>query len=241
MIDVHPPDLRGGRLQQLIDTAAAGRAGNGNSSRVTIALKPGRYTLEQPITLGQQHSNLTLRGSPEATTLSAAPSFEKAFGQGMIVPAGASNVTITGLELELPQVPAALPKVRASQQQDKTFAAAVNAVAANRHISIGIRPVHCTALTISDCVFRFTLGTQVTAPAAAAPPAAVFGAGVFAAADCVGLHLGRNRFLHDPPPRIGAEGPQHALAGYLLTPTTIAQTSGNKHPGNSTAARSTPR
>lgn len=82
MIDVHSPDLRGGRLQQLIDTAATCRCGNGNSSRVTIALQPGRYTPEQPITLHRQHSNLTLHGSPQATIPSAAHGSEQAFGQG---------------------------------------------------------------------------------------------------------------------------------------------------------------
>ena len=228
MIDIRPPDLRGGRLQQLIETAAAGRPGNGNSSRVAIALPPGRYTLEQPITL-HQHSNLTLRGSPEPPILSAALGSEKAFDQGLIVPTGANNVTITDLELELPQVPAAVPKVRPSQQQDKAFAAAVNALAADRHVSIGIWPVHCAALTISDCLFRFTLGTQVTTPSVTtALPTAAFGVGVFGAAGCVGLHLERNRFLQDPPPDIEADGPQHALAGYLLTLTTVAQTSANK-------------
>jgi hypothetical protein len=186
MIDVHPPGPERRTAAAADRHRRRGRPGNGNSSRVAITLKPGRCTLKQPITLGQQHSNLTLRGSPEATTLSAAPSFEKAFGQGLIVLVGASNVTITGLELELPQVPAALPKVRESQQQHKTFAAAVNAVAANRHVSFGIRPVHCAAPTIGDCLFRFTPGTQVTAPGAApAPPGAVFGAGVFAAAEVI--------------------------------------------------------
>jgi hypothetical protein len=229
MIDVHPSDVSGRRLQQLIDVAAAGLPSDHNSSRVTISLQPGRCTLEQPLTLGQQHSNLTLSGCSEATVLSAAPGFEKAFGQGLIAMAGANSIAITGLELELPQVPAALARVRASHLQDKAFAAAVNTIAANRHVSIGMRPVHCAVLSTSDCLFRFTLGPQVTPPEAApVRPGTVFGVGVFAASDCVGLQLERNRFLHDPALRIDAKGPQHALAGYLLTRAAVAQ-AGGKH------------
>ena len=198
-------------------TAAASRS----------ASSPGGTNLQEPITLRQQHSNLTVCGRSEAAVISAAPGFEPAFGQGLIVLVGANNVTITGLQLELPQIPAALATVRASQQQDKAFAAAVNAIAANRHVSIGIRPVHCAVLTISDCLFRFTLGAQVTTPEAApAPPGTVFGVGVFAASDCAGLHLERNRFLYDPAPRPDVEGSQHALAGYLLTPAAVAPAGG---------------
>lgn len=82
---------------------------------------------------------------------------------------GADNLTITGLEPELPRVQDALLRVHASQQQVETLAAAVNAIAANRHVSIGNRPVHCFALTISDCVFQFTLSAQVTQPATSGP------------------------------------------------------------------------
>ena len=87
--------------------------------------------------------------------------------------------------------------------------------------------MHCAVLTISDCLFRFTLGAQVTTPEAApAPPGTVFGVGVFAASDCAGLHLERNRFLYDPAPRPDVEGSQHALAGYLLTPVAVAPAGG---------------
>jgi hypothetical protein len=204
MIDIHPPDLRGERLQQVIDAAAAARSGNVNSSRVTFTLQRGRYMLELPITLYQQHSNLTLPGSPEATILSAAPGSEKAFDQGLIALASADNATITGLELELSQVSTALPGICASRQQAKTFAAAVDAIATNRHVSISNRPVHWTTLTINDCVSRFSFGTTPGAPWA---PAAVFGVGIFAAADFGGLHLLTVRGRTFPLPE------RHATAG----------------------------
>lgn len=225
IIDVRPSHVRDGRLQQLIDVAATGRTGNGG--RVTIRLQPGRYALKEPIVLREQHSNLTLRGCSEAAVISAVPGFEKAFAQGLIVLAGVNKVTITGLELELPLVPATLAQVRASQQQDKPFAAAVNAIAANRSVSIGIRPVHCAALTITNCLFQFSLGAQVITPEAApTTPATVFGVGVFAASDCAGLQLKRNRFLCNRAPRLAAEGAQHAPAGYLPTPATVAPADG---------------
>jgi hypothetical protein len=165
-IHASPSDVRDGRLKQLIEVAATGRTGNDNGGRVTIRLQPGRNALEEPIVLREQHSNLNLRGSPEADITGAAPGFEKALGQGLIVLAGANNVTITGLELVLRQVPATLAQIRACYLQDKTFAAAVDAIVANRYVSIGIRPVHCAALTntIRPCYAGIWL-TDATAAA----------------------------------------------------------------------------
>ena len=136
-----------------------------------------------------------------------------------------TDAAVAGLELELLQVPAALAQVRASHLQDKAFAAAVDPLAANRYISIGIRPVHCAALTITNCQFRFSLGAQgMTSGAAPTPPGTVFGMGVFAASDCAGLQLERNQFLCDRASRLDAAGAQHSLAGYRLTPTAVAPT-----------------
>jgi hypothetical protein len=224
-IGIRPSNVRDGRLQQLIDAAVAGRPGE-DSSRVTICLKPGRYELHQPITLREQHSNLALRGRSETGVISATSGFETAFGQGLIVLVGATNVTITYLEVELPQIPAALARVRASRQQRKAFADAVNAATANRWISIGIPPMHCTVLAITDTdyLFRFSLGEHVTiAEVEQTVPRTVIGVGVFASGQSGGLQLERNRFLHDSAPRFDVEDPYHGLAGYLLTPTAVAR------------------
>jgi hypothetical protein len=223
IIDVRPSDVRDGRLQQLIDAAVPGRRGEGDSSRVTICLQPGRYELQEPITLREQHSNPALRGCPEAAVISAAPGFGTAFGQRLIVLIGVNNATITRLELELPQTLATLARVRASRRQGKAFAAAVDAIGANRYVSIGIRPVHCAAQTITNCLSRFTFGAQgTTYGAAPTPPGTVFRVGVFAASDWAGLQLKLIRFLCDRAPRLDAEGHRHALAGYLLTPAALA-------------------
>ena len=161
-IDVSPSDVRDGRLQQLTGAAVAGRPGEDSSTRVTICLQPGRYRLQQPITLREQHSNLALRGCPEATVINAATGFETAFSQGMIVLVGTNNVTITGLELDLPQVPAALASARASRQQGKAFADAANEVALGRWISIGIRPAHCAVLAITGICLIVTTAAALT-------------------------------------------------------------------------------
>ena len=161
-IDVSPSDVRDGRLQQLTGAAVACRAGEDSSTRVTICLQPGRYRLQQPITLREQHSNLALRGCPEATVINAATGFETAFSQGMIVLVGTNNVTITGLELDLPQVPAALASARASRQQGKAFADAANEVALGRWISIGIRPAHCAVLAITGICLIVTTAAALT-------------------------------------------------------------------------------
>ena len=169
-IDVNPPDVRDGRLQQLIDAAVAGRPSK-DSNRVTICLQPGRYELQQAITLRDRHSNLALRGCSEAAVISAATGFETAFGQGLIVLVGANNVT--GLELVLLQIPAALARVRPSRQQSKAFAAAVNAIAVNRRISIGIRPVHYAVLASTDYLSAETNSNRMSSTGA--NPAALLG------------------------------------------------------------------
>ena len=87
--------------------------------------------------------------------------------------------------------------------------------------------MHCAALTITDCLFRFSLGAHVTTPEVA--PAAGNG-----------LRRGRLRRqqLRGPATRTqpvparprtasDVEGPQHALVGYLLTPTAVAPAGGN--------------
>ena len=225
-IDVSPSNVRDGRLQQLID-AADGWSSEDNSSRVTICLQPGRYELQQLIMLREQHSNPALRGCPEAAVISADPGFGTAFGQRLIVLVGVNNATITRLELELPQILATLARVRASRRQGKAFAAAVDAIAANRYVSIGIRPVHCAAQTITNCLSRFRFGAEgTTSGAAPTPPGTVFRVGVFAASDCAGLQLKLIRFLCDRAPRLDAEGHRHALAGYLLTPAALAPADG---------------
>jgi hypothetical protein len=219
-IEVHPADAASGQLAALIDSAAAGRVPGDLASRVTVCFAPGRYELPEPIVLREQHSNLILRGCSEAAVLAAQPGQEQEFGQGIVVLAGANNVTVTGFEFELPQVPApGVVRDTSGTVVKPDVISAIDAVAGNSYVSIGIRPVNCAALEISDCIFLFSAAEQ--------PPATrtVFGAGVFAAGDCPGLLLNRNQFLR-PQVQGKDEGSEYVLAGYLLTPTLVSEITG---------------
>jgi len=225
-IEVRPSDVAAGQLQALLDRAAAGRTVSDRNSRVTVCFAPGRYELAEPLILRKQHSNLTLRGCNDAAVVSVRPGEEAAFGPGLIVLADVDNVTITGFEFELPQVPATLAHVRGSTGGvfDRETMRAINAEIGNRYVSIGIRPINCAVLEIDRCLFRFSLGEHRTTPEIAQTmPRDVFGVGVFAAGGCWGVRLTRNRFLHDPAMPQGTDGrPLHYLVGYLLTPTAVA-------------------
>jgi hypothetical protein len=225
-IEVRPSDAASGKLQALLDKAAAGRVLGDRAGRVTICFEPGRYELAEPLVIRQRHSNLTLRGCTEAAVISAKPGAEAQFGQGLFILADADNVTITGFEFELPQVPAAIAKISgaASGAFTSDVTRAINAELANRYVSIAIRPINCAVLEISDCLFRFTLGEhQGSLAAEQTMPRNVFGIGIFAAGGCWGLRLTRNRFLHEPEIPIDDQGVRRALVGYLLTPTATTR------------------
>jgi hypothetical protein len=218
-IEVHPADAASGNLAALIDKAAAGRVLGDRSGRITVCFGPGRYELPGPIVLREQHSDLILRACSEAAVFAAQPGQEQEFGQGMVVLAGADNVTIAGFGFELPEVPGA-GGLRDTPGSVVTpdVTGAINALVADSYVSIGIRPVSCAALEISDCLFTFGAGQQ-------GAPRRVFGAGVLAAGDCPGMRLNRNQFLRQQVPGQD-EGSEYVLAGYLLTPTLVSEITG---------------
>ncbi|TQF68269.1 hypothetical protein FK531_14270 [Rhodococcus spelaei] len=197
-LHLHPSDARAGRIQHLIDQTTAGRSATDRSSRLTICLTPGRYELQQPIVLQAQHSNLILRACSDGAVLAAAAGSEDAFVQGLIVLIEASNVTISGLELDLPQVPLA--------------------AIADVNTAIGIRPVNCATLEISDCLFQFGVGDPTT-------PSGVFGVGVWPVGSCIGFRMRDNQFRQSPPVTGNTQGSTpDALYGYLLMPINSTNT-----------------
>jgi len=225
-IEVRASDAAADRLQALIDRATAGRIVSERAGRVTVCFAPGRYELAEPLVLRKNHSNLTLRGCNDAAVITVRPGDEAAFGHGLIVLVDVDNVTITGFEFELPQVPATLARVQGSTGGvlNRETVRAINAEVGSRYVSIAIRAINCAVLEVDKCLFRFTLGEHRTTPEIAQTmPRDVFGVGVFAAGGCWGVRLRDNRFLHDPEVPQGTDGrPLHYLIGYLLTPTAVA-------------------
>jgi hypothetical protein len=228
-IEVRPSDS--GRLQELIDSAAAARVLGDRGDRVTICFEPGRYELTEPLLLRREHSNLTLRGCNEGAVITVAEEHEADFGQGMIVLLDADNVTITGFEFAMPQVPATIAHAQGSSGGvfDRQAIRAINAEITGRYVSIALRPINCAMLEVDDCLFRFSVGEhQTTLEDAQTMPRNVFGVAIFAAGGVWGLRLTRNRFLHDPTTPQQDGGPLHLLIGYLLTPTVVSRSEGTK-------------
>ncbi|MBK8460531.1 MAG: hypothetical protein IPL43_10425 [Micropruina sp.] len=231
-IEVRPSHAANGSLQARIDRAVAGRTPKERGDRVMVCFAPGRYELSRPLILGKRHSNLTLRSCNEAAVLTVREGAETEFGHGLVIAVDADNLTISGLEFELPQVPATLARVSGTTGGvfDREAVRAINVEQANRYVSIGVRAINCAVLAVSDCLFRFTVGErQTTREDAQTMPRNVFGVGVFAGGGAWGFQLRDNRFLHDATVPIADDGPYHLLVGYLLTQTAIGRSTEATH------------
>ena len=233
-IEVHPSDAASGRLQALVERAATGRRPAHRDSRVTVCFAPGRYELRAPLVLRRRHSNMTLRGCSEAAVIAAHPDAVEAFGHGLVVLADVDNVTITGLEFVLPQVPSALAKVQASTGSlfDRAAARAINDAGAGRYLSIGIRAVECAVLEVTDCLFRYSLGEHETTPEVEQTmPRSVLGVGVFLSGGSWGLRVLDNRFLHHGSAPVEDRELTRLLVGLLHVPSAAAGMLGAKRLG----------
>lgn len=229
-LEVTPADA--GTLQQKIDSVALGRNIHNRAARITVCFKPGLYELSAPLQLGEQHSRLILAGCSGATIVSALPEAVDRFDQGLIQLAEADDVTITGMEFRLPLVKQNLTFSRPLRTALGAEARPVlNALAGVTYYSVGIRPVDCAVLTVSECLFRYAL------PPADNPDELpnVFGTGIFASGNVWGARITRNEFLHDPMVALVQGAPYKLLAGYLASPLSLADivsgTSAGAQPG----------
>jgi hypothetical protein len=183
-----------GSLQALIDAAALRRRPPSRANRIAVCLSPGRYVLSEPLRLGHGHSHLVLEGCHDGVVMTAATGSDERFVQGLIELVHADNVTISGIEFELPQAPARSAGVVAQMAELKAFKSPVQALYRNLYASVGIRPVHCAELEVERCLFRFRVGD---ATAGDNGPRNVFGVGIYAGSECWGMRVERCRFLYD--------------------------------------------
>ena len=185
-VSLSPDDMSIDRtLQSVID---------GLSAPATLCLAPGTYQLTEPLRIGPSQAGLTIVAENGAT-LAAAAGSEAAFGDGLIVIAGASDVTLRGLTLIPPSV--AVPAGLLNGMANLTRIALATAVEPMAEFlklltvqtrqtltMIGVRAAGCESLTLADCTVQF------------GKPAgrAMFGIGVFATGDCRGLAVRGCRF-----------------------------------------------
>lgn len=217
---VRPEEVREGQtLQMILDRYK-------NQGAVTICLMPGVYRLQQPLRLDASHSGLTLQGCQAGVILQAAQGNEKAFLDGLVVLVSADRVTLKRLQFHIPIVPFVASGGRLAGFTDQQMQQLRENLGGDTGVCIGARPVQCGQLAIEDCQFRFLPSvTLQNLPIILRELELIniFGVGIFAASDCLGLTVHRNQFL------VGQNGDlspntrqQINLLGYVLVPTIVS-------------------
>jgi hypothetical protein len=209
-ITVRPEDITpANTLQNLLDQY------QNLQTAAVICLLPGTYALNAPLRLTSAHSGITMQACQEGTArIQAAPGSEGQFTDGLVVLGTAHNVTLRGLEFVLPMVPFTPPGGQFAGLPVGSLDPDVQTAIGNLVVSIGVRPVSCTGLTIEKCRFQFSRwsGPAVSQvgsrDARAERPALPFGVGVFGAGQCDGWRLEGNEFV----------GATAFAAGVLLVP-----------------------
>jgi hypothetical protein len=172
----------------------------------TICLMPGVYELPAPLRIGPGNANLTIEGHNEGVVLRAAPGREPQFLQGLVVLEGVTGVTLRSLELDLPLVSLESAGAQAGGLRSNMVAGVLGPLLRDLIVSIGIRPVECTRLTVEACSFQFRVPAERD----------VFAAGIFAGGSTSGLRLHRSRFARVGSDNRVAGRPYRVLAGCLL-------------------------
>jgi hypothetical protein len=215
-VQVRPEDLAKRSLQDIVDQFASP---DRVVREVTVCLMPGKYELKNPLVLERGHSNFTIEGCHDGAVIEAAPGFEAAFLDGLFVLLHADNVTLRNLRFHLPLVPIGNSGRLVGGIRKNTLAAHKLLDVAAFVASIGVRALHCACLKVQGCLFRFSVGTNVST---------VFGVGLLAGSECWGLTVDDCRFLHDDDSKsafranTGNTPPTpHVLIGLAIMPQSV--------------------
>jgi hypothetical protein len=165
---------------------------------VTICLRPGSYSIESPLLLTAEQSNITIEACGGGATISVLQDFgSKEFVQGMVQLSGANNVTFRGLTF-------AMPQVLLFQQGSFLAGLSANSMQAigesgllTLNSTLAMAVAGCQGLTVENCTFTF--------PALQLDDI-LFGAAILAGADCADINLKGNLF--EGPAAISATGKQ---------------------------------
>ena len=215
-VQVRPEDLAKRSLQDIVDQFASP---DRVVREVTICLMPGKYELKTPLLLEHGHSNFTIEGCHDGAVIEAAPGFEAAFLDGLFVLLHADNVTLRNLRFHLPLVPIGNSGRLVGGMRKNTLAVHKLLDVAAFVASIGVRALHCACLKVQGCLFRFSIGTNVST---------VFGVGLLAGSECWGLTVEDCRFLHEEDSKTvalsntGNTPPTpHVLIGLAIMPQSV--------------------
>jgi hypothetical protein len=191
----------------------------------TLCLANGDYKLQTPLRIGTAQKGLTIVAENGAT-LSAAAGFEPAFGDGLVVVAGADGVTLRGLTL-IPPAAAVLGKlfevlqnlIRIAQppsQMNEALGQLLKALVRpveSLQVMIGLRAAGCPALTVENCSVTF-------AAPAGGTSGPQFGIGLLASGDCAQLavrscHFDATALLPTQTPALPQTGGFLELDGFV--------------------------
>ena len=205
-VSVQPTDITANyTLQNILDKY------KNLQTATEICLAPGTYNLTAPLRFTSAHTNITLKACQTGTAvLQAQAGQESQFADGLIVLDNVTEITLKGLQFELPVVPLS-PTVFAGlsistlTNMDPVVATGAQSLA----VSVGVRPINSTSVTIEECLFDLTpLGGNL--PSDSSIP---FGVGILACGQCTGMQIEENEFQGAGSPEAGF------LAGFLLAPS----------------------
>ena len=183
-------------LQAIIDAVAEKGGGK-------VSLKPGRYTLPEPLRLDARHDGLVFEGCQDGAVLEADDDNLEAFGPGLVIVDHADAVTFRNLRFEMP--------LASIEDRLDVFRGELKAAArVDKIVSVGIQAIHSPRLRVEGCLFRYRLAEQ-------SPMIAV---GIYGRGECWGFTLKDTSFLHDDAYMDRDNAPFRYLMGYALAPET---------------------
>jgi hypothetical protein len=206
-VTVQPSDLTGAiTLQTILDRY------QGLQTPTEICLMPGTYSLTAPLRWQTAHSNIGLKACQAGgVVIQAQAGQESQFADGLVVLDNVSDVSLNGIYFAVPLVNFTAAGGQFAGAAISSLDPDVQAVVNNLVVSIGVRPVNCSGLTIENCQFGFA-DFEEDIPNPNAQP---FGVGVFASGQAGNWRISGNTF----------EGVGDFLAGILMAPeVTFAST-----------------
>jgi len=193
-----------------------------------ICLRPGTYYLPAPLTLGPNHSNITIESCGGTAILAAASGWvtEEDFQQGLVVLNSANNIALMGLRFSMPppvmlMTSSSFAAGLGSRQSEATLGDTiaksskedVAELLARLFVSVALRPVDCANLRVENCCFDFL------SEAGRVLPVTLLQAGILASGANFGLTLANNQFLAQSSPVSTSNALLQIRAGYVLTPS----------------------
>jgi malectin (di-glucose binding ER protein)/uncharacterized protein DUF6519 len=203
-VTVGPADLAGATsLQSMLD-------GLKTKPGSVICLEPGSYTLTQPLLFTAEHSGITLKACGKGVRLAIKSGSEAAFQDGMVVIINATDVSLVGLQFVIPEVPFTPTDGKFAGLALASLPPDVQAIVRNLVVSIGVRVINGTTLSVTGCAFDFGDFEEDLSDRTG------FGVGIFGGGRNDGLVIEGNSFAGIGP----------FIAGYLLAPAVVFNLAG---------------